>query len=111
MEEDFNNSELENQNLYLKFTKNEIQASSQEYSRKELYVNCLREKIYPLLNLSKSMILKINLHDYHEQEGILTFLINWTSNWLNAKDAVQEISSGSWYEKSNSLSPVIKAWL
>ena len=88
-EEDFNNSELENQNLYLKFTKNEIQASSQEYSRKELYVNCLREKIYPLLNLSKSMILKINLHDYHEQEGILTFGSNTHSKSILIPDLYQ----------------------
>jgi len=88
-EDNFKNDELDNLNLYIKFDKNNLYTSNQEYKQKDIYINMLNEQICPLLNLSQPMILKINFHDYHETEGVLTFGSNINSKSVLIPDLYQ----------------------
>jgi hypothetical protein len=100
VENDYLNDNLSNENLYIKFKKNNtIEYTDNNYIRKELFINILNEKVVPTLSIKNDFILNFNLHDIYNEPGILTFgsktnnksvLIPDIYQMYNYKDTIQE---------------------
>lgn len=74
--EDFENSNLEHENIYIKFKKNktiEYNNNTNNYLRKDIFLNILNNKIVPILDLKNDIIININFHDSYDFPGILSF--------------------------------------
>jgi len=74
--EDFENSNLEHENIYIKFKKNktiEYNNNTNNYLRKDIFLNVLNNKIVPILDLKNDIIVNINFHDSYDFPGILSF--------------------------------------
>jgi hypothetical protein len=66
--------DVDNENIYFKFYKNNnFDYKSKDYLRKETLLNILRNNIIPSLKLNKDFNVNINLHDYHDNSGSLSF--------------------------------------
>jgi hypothetical protein len=74
--EDFENNKTEHENTYIKFKKNntiECNNNSDNYLRKDTFLNILNDKIVPNLNLKNDIIVNVNFHDSHDSPGVLSF--------------------------------------
>jgi hypothetical protein len=73
--EDFQNSNLEHENIYIKFNKNKTieYNNTNNYLRKDIFLNVLNNKIVPILDLKNDIIININFHDSYDFSGILSF--------------------------------------
>jgi len=71
----FNKSQsLDDENIYIKFNKNNtIEYTPNNYLRSELFINSIKSKIVPMLNLKEDICLNFNLHDFYENKGVLVF--------------------------------------
>ena len=77
----YNNNNVFNENLYIKFNKNKTIEYSKNYClRKDIIIDIFTNQICPLLNINNDFIVNINLHDKCEDEGVLCFGTNKNNN-------------------------------
>ena len=99
-EYDFLYNKLTNENMYIKFKKNNtIEYSDNNFMRKDLFLNILEKKILPNTSIKNDFIVNINLHDNYNESGVLTFSNKKNSNSVLIPDIYQM------YNYQDSLTP------
>lgn len=86
----YDNDNIDDENMYFKFYKNgSFDYRSKDYLRKNLLVNILNSNITPSLRLNKDYNVIINLHDYHDNNGSLSFGAKKNNNVALIPDVYQ----------------------